>query len=114
MGQAGFDDAIHERLVNNEIVYAGYSAGACVTGPDLDGCHLMDDPDSLPDGYASGGTPTPLGWIPWRIVPHFRSDHPEAELADLAVKHLIDASLPFQTLRDGQAFVIDGERNFLT
>lgn len=114
MIQAGFDDAIHDRLVNNAILYAGYSAGICVTGPDLDGCHLMDDPDGLPDGYATDVKPLPLGWIPWRIVPHFRSDHPEAELADIAVKHLVDSSLPFQTLRDGQAFVIDGEREFLS
>lgn len=114
MAQSHFDEAIHERLVGNQIVYAGYSAGVCVTGPDLEGCHLMDDPDGVPDGYDPGVAPIPLGWIPWRIVPHYRSEHAEAPLAELAVRHLIDASLPFQTLRDGQAFIVDGDRNYLT
>ena len=113
MAQSRFNEAIHERLLNHRIVYAGYSAGVCVIGPDLDGCHLMDDPTGVPDGYLPDVAPRPLGWIPWRIVPHFRSDHPESPLADLAVKHLLDANLPFQVLRDGQAFVLDDEHHSL-
>ena len=113
MAQSHFNDAIHERLLNRRIVYAGYSAGVCVIGPDLDGCHLMDDPHGIPDGYSPEVLPSPLGWIPWRIVPHYRSDHPESPLADLAVNHLLEAGLPFQALRDGQAFVLDGEHDYL-
>jgi dipeptidase E len=94
-------------------VYAGYSAGVCVTGPDLDGCHLMDEPDLIPVGYSSDESPTTLGWLPWRIVPHWRSDHEEAPLAELAVEHLLATGLPFQTLQDGQVFVIDGDDRFL-
>jgi dipeptidase E len=113
MTESCFGAAIVDALVNDRLVYAGYSAGICVTGPDLDGCHLMDEPDVIPDGYSRDAQPTTLRWLPWRIVPHWRSDHDEAPLAELAVEHLLVAGLPFQTLRDGQAFVIDGDRQFL-
>ena len=111
MTESGFRAAISEQLVENRIVYGGYSAGACVVGPDLDGCHLIDEPDAVADGYAPEVRPEALGWIPWRIVPHWRSEHEESPLAELAVAHLLEAGLPFQTLRDGQAFIVnDGEQ----
>jgi hypothetical protein len=55
----------------------------------------------------SACSPTPATWIPWRVVPHWRSPHPEAPLAGLAVAHLLDAGLPFHTLRNGRAIVVD-------
>jgi dipeptidase E len=112
MTEAGFDAAIREQLDGNRIVYGGYSAGACVVGPDLDGCHLIDEPDAVAEGYSPDVLPQALGWVPWRIVPHWRSEHEESPLAELAAAHLLEAGLPFQTLRDGQAFVVnDGERH---
>jgi dipeptidase E len=112
MTEAGFRAAIREQLVENRIVYGGYSAGACVVGPDLDGCHLIDEPDAVADGYSPDVRPEALGWVPWRIVPHWRSEHEESQLAELAVAHLLEAGLPFQTLRDGQAFIVnDGEHH---
>lgn len=113
MTEAGFRAAIREQLVENRIVYGGYSAGACVVGPDLDGCHLIDEPDAVADGYAPDVRPEALGWVPWRIVPHWRSEHEEAPLAELAVAHLLEAGLPFQTLRDGQAFIVDDGEGYL-
>jgi dipeptidase E len=113
MTQSRFGEAISELLALNRIVYAGYSAGVCVIGPDLDGCHLMDDPDVIPDGYSLSAPLTTLGWLPWRIIPHWRSDHDEAPLAERAVEHLLAAGLPLQALRDGQAFVVDDDERFL-
>lgn len=108
MTEAAFGEAIVEELFADRIVYGGYSAGACVTAPDLDGCHLIDAPDAVAEGYSRDVEPSALGWVPWRIVPHWHSLHEEAPLAERAVAYLLEAGLPFQTLRDGQAFVIDG------
>jgi dipeptidase E len=113
MTEAGFGAAIREQLDKDRIVYAGYSAGACVVGPDLDGCHLIDEPDAIADGYSADIRPQTLGWVPWRIVPHWRSEHEESPLAELAVAYLLEAGLPFQTLRDGQAFVVNGADHHL-
>jgi dipeptidase E len=107
MSQARFGEAIRDPLTKDQIVYGGYSAGACVVGPDLNGCHLMDTPGELPIGYDPTGTATTLELLPWRIIPHWRSDHEEAPRAELAVEHLLNVGLPFQTLRDGATLVVD-------
>jgi dipeptidase E len=113
MTEAGFGAAVREQLDENRIVYGGYSAGACVVGPDLDGCHLIDESDAVADGYSPDVRPQALGWVPWRIVPHWRSEHEESPRAELAVAHLLEAGLPFQALRDGQAFVVNDGENHL-
>jgi dipeptidase E len=113
MTQARFGEAISKPLGDGRLVYAGYSAGICVTGPDLEGIHLMDEPDAQPDGYPKDVRATTLGWVPWRIVPHWRSPHPEAPLAERAVEHLLHSGLPFRTLRDGQAIVVEGDESRL-
>ena len=78
MNRSGFPDAAADLVRDDRVVYAGYSAGACVTGPDLNGMHLMDDPDVIPEGYDRSTPIQTLGWIPWRVVPHWRSDEPSA------------------------------------
>lgn len=113
MNHACFGQAISGPLRDGQLVHAGYSAGICVTGPDLEGIGLMDEPDTVPDGYSKDMQTGTLGWVPWRIVPHWRSEHPEAPLAELAVEHLLFTGLPFRTLRDGQAIVIDGGESCL-
>lgn len=60
------------------------------------------------EGYPLGGSPPALGWVPWRIVPHGSSGHPESLDADRAVQALLRAEPPFRTLRDGHAIGIDG------
>jgi dipeptidase E len=106
MTRARFNEAIAEPLQSNDITYAGYSAGTCVAAVDLAGIHLMDDPDANADGHPPGLPAETLGWLPYRVVPHWHSDHPEAPAADRAVAYLLDAGLPFRTLRDGDAIVI--------
>lgn len=111
MHASGFAAAIAAPLAAGTLTYGGYSAGACVAGPDLRGIHLMDEPDALPEGY-DASWPTPgLGLVDTRIVPHVDSDHQEAELAALAVTWLEAEGLPHLPLRDGQAYVIDGNRS---
>jgi len=104
MTHARFNEAIAEPLHRNDIVYAGYSAGTCVTAVDLAG--MMDDPNATADGYPPGLPAYTLGWLPYRVVPHWHSDHPEVPAADRAVAYLLDAGLPFRTLKDGEAIVI--------
>src|SRR5215469_8392204 len=53
MTQARFRDALYQQLPRPEFTYGGYSAGACVAGPDLQGIDFIDDPTILPDGDPS-------------------------------------------------------------
>ena len=113
MDASGFSAAAAGPLASGRLTYAGYSAGVCVTTPGFEGIHLMDDPDVVPAGYPPDARPVALGWVPWRIVPHWDSDHPESAAADDAVQHLLHAQLPFRTLRDGRAIVVDGDETRL-
>ncbi|MGO4428197.1 hypothetical protein AB4Z54_58130, partial [Streptomyces sp. MCAF7] len=51
--------------------------------------------------------PDCLRLVPYRIVPHWRSEHPETEGAERAAAHLAESGLPHRCLRDGEAVNID-------
>lgn len=109
MEVSGFAAAAAPGVQAGRLIYAGYSAGACVTGPDLQGIDLMDDASAVPAGYPeTTTTPPALGWVPWRTVPHWRSDGGEPS-ATAAAEHLAAAGLKFRTLSDGDAIFFEGE-----
>jgi dipeptidase E len=101
MTQADVRGALQEQLHRPEFTYGGYSAGACVAGPDLQGIDLIDDPNILPGGFPPTTASECLGLVPYRIVPHWRSAHPETEGAERAAAHLAGSGLPHRCLRDG-------------
>lgn len=105
MALSGFRHAAEGLLTEGRLVYAGYSAGACVTGPDLTGMELMDDPSSIGAGHPPGAPADALGWVPWRIVPHWESDYGDSPQA--VAERLRERDLPFRTLRDGEVILLD-------
>ncbi len=106
MRQSGFDQLVPGKIASGRLIYGGWSAGAVAAGPSLRGIELMDDPSVLSDGYSADPVWEGLGLIDYAIVPHFRSDHPEAVAADEAVAAMIDRGLPFRTLRDGEVVIL--------
>ena len=102
MTQSRLGDALLGPMSDGHLVYGGYSAGSCVVTPDLEGIQLMDDPEVIPHGYSENVRPQTLHLVPWRIVPHWRSDHPESADAERAVEYLRQSGLDFRTLRDGE------------
>ncbi|MDO8732673.1 MAG: Type 1 glutamine amidotransferase-like domain-containing protein [Actinomycetota bacterium] len=106
--QAGFDNALRQVRDDQDLAYGGYSAGACLAGPDLAGIDLMDDPHFLPDGYNAAEAPRTLRLIDERIVPHWKSKSPESSGASLAAKFLKKARLQFRCLKDGETYVVGG------
>jgi dipeptidase E len=110
MRQSGFDRLIVEMLDRDDIVYGGFSAGAVVATPSLDGIDLMDDPAEVPAGYTPEVIWDGLGLIDHAIVPHYRSAHPESAAAEKASKHFAARRVPFRTLRDGEVIVWTGPR----
>ncbi|MGY4920075.1 Type 1 glutamine amidotransferase-like domain-containing protein [Streptomyces sp. 900116325] len=91
------------QLHRPEFTYGGYSAGACVAGPDLQVIYLIDDPTVLPESYPPTTAPECLCLVPYRIVPHRRSEHRDAEGAERAAAHLAERGLSHHCLRDGEA-----------
>ncbi len=110
MQLSGFDDIIVDLLDADAIVYGGFSAGAVVAAPSLEGIHLIDDPAELPSGYSGEVVWDGLGLIDHSIVPHYRSPHPETHAAERAARHLSARGLRYRALRDGEVIVWTEER----
>ena len=106
---SGLDSILQEKLHEDDFVYSGYSAGICVLGPTLKGIHLADEPQEMPEGYPSQIIWTGLGFIPYCIAPHYRSNHPESLLIEKSVEYFIEQKIPFVVLRDGEALILDSQ-----
>ena len=109
MRQSGFDILVHEFLAADRLVYGGYSAGACVACPDLRGIDLMDEPTKVTEGYDPAVIWEGLNLIPFHIVPHYDSDHPESPLAERCVTFMLDQAMPYRTMRDGDVLIRDAD-----
>lgn len=98
---SGADAVITGRLREDSLVYAGYSAGACILGP-RDALAGASFRGRLP-GYPVEPVSTGLGILPFAIVPHY-----EGDAGGLAGDY-VNRHIPFIALRDGQAVVMDGD-----
>jgi dipeptidase E len=107
MRESGFDAIIRE-LLGEGIVYAGWSAGACVVGDSLRAVGIMDEPEATAPGYLTEDVIWDgLGLVPFTILPHYESDHPEASVAADAVSWAKERQVPFRALRDGDVIVVE-------
>lgn len=109
MKQSGFDILIKEFLNKDQVVYAGYSAGAIVMTPTLRGIELCDDPSLVPKGYDKEILWDGLGEVDFSIAPHYRSGHPESDMIEKTVEYFETNQIPYKALRDGQVVIQDGE-----
>jgi len=113
MKMSGFDKMIIDFLERDALAYGGFSAGMVILTPSLYGVDLVDDPEVIPTGYDPAIIWECLGVIPYAIAPHYKSDHPESAATDNLVQYYIDNHIPFKTLHDGEAIVINGKREEL-
>jgi dipeptidase E len=91
------------------LVYAGYSAGACVLSPSLRGLEAVDDAGAVTRVYGSEPVRDGLGLLDEAFVPHYRSPgHPETAAIELVVARYQAAGVAYRALRDGQVLLING------
>jgi dipeptidase E len=106
MRDSGFDLIIKDLLASDGFVYAGYSAGSVLTGQTMKGLELVDDIETARIVSKKEIIWEGLGILPYTIIPHYKSDHPEAILVDNVVEYLIKENIPYKTLRDGEVIII--------
>ena len=106
MKQSGFDVLIKSAVARDEIVYAGFSAAAVIVSDSLKGLELTDDPEEVPSDYDANIVWEGLGFVPFALAVHFKSDHPESASVDREIAFYEAAGIPYRTLRDGEALVI--------
>tara|TARA_Y100000310_G_scaffold89923_1_gene87098 strand:+ start:58330 stop:58944 length:615 start_codon:yes stop_codon:yes gene_type:complete len=102
MALSGFDKLI--KNIKDDFFYGGYSAGICVLAPDLSGLQIVDDATDIP--YGGKVILEGLGILDYVILPHYKSDHPEAADIDREVAYCKDNNIKFKTLRDGEVIII--------
>lgn len=109
LARSGADQALVERLRQDTIVYAGYSAGACVLAPDLHLLDRCDDPQAVQAAYGAPARFDGLALLDYVVVPHIDSPgHPESQILGTVADQYRAQGVAHRTLRDGQAIVIDG------
>jgi dipeptidase E len=101
MRRSGFDTLIHH-MDRDEFLYSGYSAGICVLAPDLGPLRFVDDPTIDPYGGMTAPIEEGLGLLPFLILPHYRSEHPESAAIDACVAFCEAHGIAYRTLRDGE------------
>jgi len=69
--------------------------------------------DVVPAGYDPELRWDGLGILPYCLLPHYKSDHPESAGIDQTLEYMVDHHLPFKALRDGEVLVKDGDREFV-
>ncbi|HEY9584288.1 MAG TPA: Type 1 glutamine amidotransferase-like domain-containing protein [Candidatus Paceibacterota bacterium] len=109
MYDSGFDKVISEILKNSDFVYAGYSAAAVILGKTMRGIELVDNPNAVKEIYGTEPIWEGLNILPYTIVPHYKSNHPESADVEKEVAFYDKEKMPYKTLRDGEAVVINGE-----
>lgn len=105
MRQSGLDEILREHISDDEIVYGGFSAGACVVGPTLKGVDLVDDPNVVPKGYEKEVIWDGVGLVDFSFAPHFQSYHPESEAMNKVVEFYKTNNMPFRALKDGEVII---------
>ena len=103
------DVVFRDLLAADMLVYAGYSAGACVLSPSLRGLEAVDDAGAVTRVYGSEPVRDGLGLLDEAFVPHYRSPgHPETAAIELVVTRYQAAGVAYRALRDGQVLLING------
>lgn len=106
---SGADRLLVSLVRAEELVYAGYSAGGCVLAPSLRDIVECDEPAVV---LRHGVEPRydGLGLLDRTFVPHVDTPgHPESEVLTALAQRLTAEGVPHLVLRDGQAWVVDGD-----
>jgi dipeptidase E len=103
------DVVFRDLLAEDALVYAGYSAEACVLSSTLRGLEVVDDAGAVMRIYGSEPVWDGLALLKEAFLPHYQSPgHPETAAVDLVAARYQAEGVGYRPLRDGQALLING------
>jgi dipeptidase E len=109
MGKSGFDRALRKALENDQVAYGGWSAGICVLAPTLKGISPGDQPEKVREIHGDEAIWDGLGLIDYMPLPHYKSDHKEAELMNDCAEYMDQHNLKYEPLQDGDVIIYQGK-----
>jgi len=104
MRRSGADGIIRKLVAAHGTVYCGVSAGSIIAGPDIGVAGWSPDWDCNEVGLTD---PTGLHLVPFIVSPHYVPE----DAALIATR--LPLPYPILALRDGQAWVVDGDDQHL-
>ncbi|MBW0274556.1 peptidase [Nocardia sp. MH4] len=108
--RSGADSVLPALLAEDALVYAGYSAGACLLAPDLHGLETMDDPAEVRPATGVESRWDGLGVVDRPLVVHLDSPtDPDGESAKLLARYRAEGT-PHWALTDDDVVLVDGDR----
>lgn len=110
---SGIDNFLIEKVRGGSLIYGGESAGAIMAAPTLlgsdDDSTNEDDPNFVPEPYQDEVLWDGLGLLDYVLVPHYKSPD-VGESIDGYVRYLKEHKIPFKTIREEQALIVDGDK----
>lgn len=110
--ESGLDQILSDLLKNKEIIYGGFSAGACVVTPSLKGLEFADNPNVIPKGYPNEIIWDGLNLTSFCIVPHYKSEQSEALGINKIINFYNEKNIFHHTLNDKSAILIEDDKEF--
>ncbi|MGN2641392.1 Type 1 glutamine amidotransferase-like domain-containing protein [Nocardia takedensis] len=108
--RSGADLVLPRLLAEDALVYAGYSAGACLLTPDLHGLETSDDPGEVEPTCGVAPRWDGLGLVDRPIVPHLDSPTDPDGFGDRLAADLRARGVPHWGLTDDEVVVVDGDK----
>ena len=105
---SGLDTLLLNALKTTDMVYGGSSAGSIIMTKTLHGTEHGDDPYLVPAGYKEEIIWDGQGMVYPQLVPHFQADWFGDE-AQAMVDYFEQTGLKYETLKDGEVYLVDGE-----
>lgn len=106
--RSGLDEVLPVLLKKNALVYGGSSAGSILLTKTLHGVEHGDDPYVVPEGYEAEIIWDGLGLIYPQLAVHVNSEWFGKETQAMIDSYETNG-LKYETLEDGQVYVVDGE-----
>lgn len=106
---SGFGTLLQNALKSTDMVYGGSSAGSIIMTKTLRGTEKGDDPYLIPSGYNDEIIWDGLGLVYPQLVPHYQSQWWSNE-AQAMVDYFEHNDLKYETLRDGEVYIVDGDK----
>jgi dipeptidase E len=110
LSYTGLDRYFYDAVRKNEVILGGESAGAIMMGPTLKYSEMdtnEDSPNYTPQGYAKNVLWDGLNFVNYVPVPHYKSGDYTVEI-DEYVENLQKEKIPYKTMTDDQAIIING------
>ena len=106
MKLSGLDEILKRLRQKSDFLYAGYSAAGCVLAESLKGMDIVDPLDT-PYGEQKEIIWDGLGFVNFRFMPHWGSNHPESSNIDKEIAYCKENNISYKAVRDGEVIIIE-------